>query len=70
MTDRQASWAKVIGVILPLAIVGLVALIRMTSRVDNLEAEVKAKASQDVVNIQYQTILQRLDRIEQKVDAK
>lgn len=53
-----------------LVLAAAAALIAMHSDVQGLKEEIKTKTPRDVEQAHYEAIVQRLDRIERKVDAR
>lgn len=68
MTERANGWLKLIGVLVPFVIMGLVGLGALNSRVTTVERQLDTKVEQEVVNVQYDAILRELrtmnDRLE------
>ena len=67
-TDRDvvahATWVKIaVGALLPLVVLGIVALILMRGELTAAEKQMESKASTEVVNVQYKAITDRLDEL-------
>ena len=57
--------------LIPLALVaggGLVAWGELRSKVNGIRKDVEDKAEKDVVNVQFNAVIERLDRIERGID--
>lgn len=68
--ENTNGWKKPLLVLLPFAIAGLVGWGVLKSDVAHLHDDVEAKATRETVQAQYDAIVQRLDRIERKIDER
>lgn len=66
-TETHNGWAKILAAAIPLLVVGLVGWGTMAARVDNLQKSNDAKADQQLVVQQYQSILRELDALRSEV---
>lgn len=64
MTDRVRNWGQLIG----LVVAGLLAFGALQSQAIDLRRDVDLKANRETVLIQYQSIIQRLDAIDRKLE--
>jgi hypothetical protein len=68
-SNGEGIWKKILIALVPMAVAAGVAMVSLRSDVKHLEAEVSSKAARETVDLQYQAIIQRLDRIERKIDG-
>jgi hypothetical protein len=66
---RLNGWLKLLAVLVPLTVAGLVAFGRLSARADALEAAIQAKASREIVSLQYEQILSELREIKERLRA-
>jgi hypothetical protein len=73
MSERNGIWARILSVVIPMMVAGLIAWGSLRSDVEHAAAAIEKKADQSTVNVQYEALLremqgvnQRLDRMERK----
>ena len=60
MTEKLNGWGKILMAVIPLALLGLVAAIRVSERVDGQQRAIESKANKDVVDVQFVAIMREL----------
>jgi hypothetical protein len=70
MTEPNGSrlWVKILGLLIPLLLTGAIAFGVLRSEADGLRRDVDQKASRDVVEAQYQSLLRELQNINQRLE--
>lgn len=66
--NGERIWWKILGPLIPLAIVGILAMVAMRERVAGVERQLPNFATREVVNAQYESILRELQLIQQRLD--
>ncbi len=65
---KNNVWAKVMVVVVPLAIAGLIAFGQIRSDVQHVEDQLDTKANAETVEVQYDAIIQRLDDLKADIE--
>ena len=66
---RMNGWLRVLALVLPVAIAGLIAWGALRSDVSHLERVVANKADGGVVSVQYEAILRELQQVNRRLDG-
>lgn len=66
---KPNGWFRVLAVVIPLIVAGLIAWGSLRSDVRYLSREVERKADRDVVQVQYERLLAELAAIREQLDA-
>ena len=67
MSERLNGWGRILMAVIPLTLLGLVALIRMSERVDNQAKAIETKANRETVEVQYRALLDVLREVQADV---
>ena len=70
MAHESNGWRKIVLAFLIPTAIALISYGTLRSDVKHLESEMQGKATRETIQAQYQDILQRLDRIERRLDAR
>ena len=65
---KNNVWGKVVVVVVPLAIAGLIAFGQIRSDVRHVEDQLDTKANAETVAVQYDAIIQRLDDLKADIE--
>ena len=69
MTETNGSlWRKILIVLIPLLIAGVVAWITMRGDIRHLETSLDTKANRETVQAQFEAILRELQQINRRLD--
>jgi hypothetical protein len=68
--ERNGIWARILSVVIPMTVAGLIAWGSLRSEVDQHTKALEGKANRETVTVQYDEIIRRLDAIDRRLETR